>query len=180
MMNNYFDCDNIGELKEYIRYKIESREGDKRILIVQPVIIRSFIDKFEIRENPRIEVPASSSDSFSPVMDGDELDEVDQKGYQSGFDNLLYLSRWSRPDILNITRELSRHFMKANQAHLKVMKKVMTFCVNTKEHGITINPTGNWNGKVDQHYFLEIIGVSDSDYAKDIVTRRSVSGYVVF
>jgi hypothetical protein len=60
------------------------------------------------------------------------------------------------------------------------MKKVMTFCVNTKEHSITINPTGNWNGKVDQDYFLEIIGVSDSDFTKEIVTRRSVSGYVVF
>jgi hypothetical protein len=34
MMNNYFDCDNIGELKEYIGCKIESREGGKRILIV--------------------------------------------------------------------------------------------------------------------------------------------------
>jgi hypothetical protein len=129
MMNNYFDCNNIGKLKEYFGCKIESREGDKRILIVQPVTIRSFIDKFGIRENPKIEVPASSSDSFNPVMDGDELDEVDQKGYQSGIGKLLYLSRWSHPDILNITRELSRHFMKANQAHLKVMKKVMTFCV---------------------------------------------------
>jgi hypothetical protein len=48
------------------------------------------------------------------------------------------------------------------------MKKVMTFCFNTKEHGITINPTGNWNGKVNQDFFFEIIGVSDSDYAKDI------------
>jgi hypothetical protein len=39
--------------------------------------------------------------------------------------------------------------MKANQAHLKVMKKVMSFCVNKKEHGISINPTGNWNGTID-------------------------------
>jgi hypothetical protein len=80
MMNNYFECNNIGELKEYIGCKIEGREGDNRILIVQPVIIRSCIDEFGIKENPRIEVPASSSDSFIPAMDRDELDEVYQKG----------------------------------------------------------------------------------------------------
>jgi hypothetical protein len=48
---------------------------------VQPVITRSFIDEFGNEDNPRIEVPASSSDSLSPVMGGDELDEVNQKGY---------------------------------------------------------------------------------------------------
>jgi hypothetical protein len=103
MMNNYFDCNNIGELKEYVGCKVESREGNKRILIVQSVIIRCFIDKFGMRENPRIEVPAPSNHSFSPIMDGDELDEVDHKGYQSGVGKLLYLSRWLHPDILNIT-----------------------------------------------------------------------------
>jgi hypothetical protein len=68
--------------------------------------------------------------------------------------------------------------MKANQAHFKVMKNVMKFCVNAKEHGIIINTTGNRNGKVDEDYFFEIIRVSDSDYENDIVTQRSVSVYV--
>jgi hypothetical protein len=68
--------------------------------------------------------------------------------------------------------------MKAKQAHLKVMKKVITFCVNTKDHGIIVYPTGAWNGKLDEDYFFEAIGVSDSDYAKDIATRKSVSAYV--
>jgi hypothetical protein len=113
-------------------------------------------------------------------MDGDELNEVDQKGYQSGVGKLLYLLRWSRRDILNITRELSRNFMKANQANLKAMKKVMTFCVNTKDHGIFVNPDGYCNRKAENDYYFEVLGTSDSDYAKDLVTRKSVSGYVVY
>jgi hypothetical protein len=52
--------------------------------------------------------------------------------------------------------------------------------VNTKEHGIIINSTENRNGKVDQDHSFEIIRVSASDYAKVIVTRKSVSGYAVF
>jgi hypothetical protein len=60
------------------------------------------------------------------------------------------------------------------------MKKVMSFCVNTKENGILIDPHGEWNGKTDNNQQFEISGISDSDYAKDIVTRKSVSGYIVF
>jgi hypothetical protein len=41
IMNSYFEWNNIDELKEYIRCKIKNREGDNRIMIVQPVIIRS-------------------------------------------------------------------------------------------------------------------------------------------
>jgi hypothetical protein len=88
--------------------------------------------------------------------------------------------RCSRPDILNITRELSRNLMKANQANLKAMRKVMTFCVNSKEHGISINPKGYWNGKAENDYHFEVLGISDSDYAKDLAIRKSVNGYVVY
>jgi hypothetical protein len=142
--------------------------------------VRSFIDEFGIKEDKRIEIPASRIDSFSPILDGDELNEEEQKGYQSGVGKLLYLSRWSRHDILNITRELSHYLMKANQAHMKVMKKVMTFCVNTKEYRVLVDPDGEWNGRTDDNQHFEILGISDSDYAKDIVTRKSVSGYIVF
>jgi hypothetical protein len=68
--------------------------------------------------------------------------------------------------------------MKANNAHMKAMKRVMTSCVNTQDYGILINLKGEWNRKIDNNQFFEICGISDSDYAKDRATRKSVSGYV--
>jgi hypothetical protein len=140
-------------------------------------MIRSFIDQLKIEENPRNEVPASSSDFFSPVMNGDELDEVDQKGYQSDIGKLLYFSRWSCPDILNIRQELSRYFMKANQAHSKVVKKVLTFCIKLKNRALLSTQQEIGMAKLIKLIFFEIIGVSDTNY---IVTQRSVSGCIVF
>jgi hypothetical protein len=61
--------------------QIKKKNKENRILIVQPVIRKSFIDEFGIQENHRIQIPALSNDSFSPVMDGDELDKEDQKQY---------------------------------------------------------------------------------------------------
>jgi len=75
----------------------------KSLKIFQPVLIKSFSDEFGITRDEKIKLPASSGESFSPVLNGDELSEAEQKGYRTGVGKLLYLSRWSRPDILNIT-----------------------------------------------------------------------------
>jgi hypothetical protein len=177
-MNEYFDCNNVGELREYVGCKIERKIEKRMLMISQPVIIQSFIDEFSIISKEKIEIPASSGELFSPVSSGDELNEKEQKRYRTGIGKLLYLLRWSRPDILNITRKLSRHFLKANEAHMKAMRRVMTFCVNTIDSGLCVKPKGEWNGFLNETF--EINGVSDSDYAKDMITQQSVSGHVVF
>ena len=50
----------------------------------------------------------------------------------------------------------------------------MNYCNGTSRQGIQIKPTKLHN---NQH---KVIGYSDSDYAKDIETRQSVSGYAVY
>jgi hypothetical protein len=57
-MNSYFDCDNIGDLKEYVGCKIDKQERGNCLLINKPVIVRSFIDEFGIEEDIKIEMPA--------------------------------------------------------------------------------------------------------------------------
>ena len=42
-----------------------------------------------------------------------------------------------------------------------------------------MKPTGIWNENEEENE-VNIVGVSDSDYSKDIETRRSVTGYTVF
>jgi hypothetical protein len=65
MMNEYFNCDNVGGLKEYVGCKIE-RKIDQKI-----------------------------GELSSPVSSGDESNEKEQKRYRTGVGKLLYLSRWS-------------------------------------------------------------------------------------
>ena len=87
--------------------------------------------------------------------------------------------RWSRPDICNAVRDLSRHGQKSNKAHLKAMKRCMKYCIQTREMGWGLKPTRKWDGK-DKNFQFVINGKSDSDYACCPTTRRSVSGICVF
>ena len=69
--------------------------------------------------------------------------------------------------------------MRALGAIEVAMKRVMEYCVSTPDRGLYLKPTGNWNGR-DKDFQFKIHGMSDSDYAKDPETRRSVSGYATF
>ena len=50
------DCDDSGELKEYVGCKIE-RKGN-RMKLTQPVLVQSFADEFDIPPNTPYNLPA--------------------------------------------------------------------------------------------------------------------------
>ncbi len=54
----------------------------------------------------------------------------------------------------------------------------MRYLTGTKDAGLMLNPTRKWDG--EEEFRFRIRGVSNSDYAKDMQTRRSISGYVVY
>ena len=58
---------------------------------------------------------------------------------------------------------------------MKAMARVMKYCVGTPNRGWELKPNATWDG--DPNFEFEIEGQADSDYAKDVETRRSVSGY---
>ena len=170
-LNTFFDCDDIGEMKEYVGCKIERRA--ELIKLTQPVLIQSFIDEFNVDQKYKPGTPAEPGSVLANFNAEQSLNKVQQKKYRSGVGKLLHLMRWSRPDILNAVRELSKYMMSACEAHFKAMYRCMSYCVGSINKGLVLKPNGNWND-------LIIRGESDANYATDLDNRRSVSGYAVF
>lgn len=59
------------------------------------------------------------------------------------------------------------------------LNRLHKYCVGTPNRGFILKPTGRWDGK-DRNFEFEIRGRSDSEYAKDSETRKSVMGYVTY
>jgi hypothetical protein len=95
MMQEYFECEDIGELKEYVGCKIDQNKKDKSLKISQLVIIGSFQDEFGVKPDFKLETPASHGDKFVPGELDDQMNLEKQKVYRSGVGKLLYLSKWS-------------------------------------------------------------------------------------
>jgi hypothetical protein len=86
--------------------------------------------------------------------------------------------QWSCPEIVNSVRELSRFMQEASKAHLTAMFRVMKYCVGTPKRGLMIKPTEFWDG--DQKFEFIFSGRSDSDFSKDVISHKNVSGCSTF
>ena len=85
----------------------------------------------------------------------------------------MYLTKYSRPDITNAVRELSKSMDGASKLQLQELRRVAKFVLDTKHLGLHIVPAMN-----DEIWQLEAL--SNSDFANDKETRISVYGYIVF
>ena len=109
-----------------------------------------------------------------PTEECEKISIEDQKTYQSGIRMLLYLVEHSRPDIANVTRELSKANNGANPAAYKELLRVIKYVVKTENLGLRLKRTGNSNEP------WEIVCFSNNDYAGDPVSKRSISGFVLY
>jgi hypothetical protein len=83
--------------------------------------------------------------------------------------------QYSSPDTAQTVTDLLRH---GDETHTAAMLRCMQYLTCTKDAGLLLKPIRKWDG-TDKFQF-KIRGRSDLDYAEDMQTRKSVSGYVVY
>jgi hypothetical protein len=111
------------------------------VRFTQPVLLQSYVNEFSIKSGRLVHTPAETGKVLVKGEDEDEsqLNAKEQTKYISGVGKLLHMMRWSRPNIYNSVRELSR-FMTTGTTpyHVKAMKRVMEYCVATENRGIML------------------------------------------
>ena len=107
-MMSRFDCDESGVLNEYIRCKLDWNREQRTIKLTQPVLLQSLKDEFDITKGQKPATPAEPGSILTMEKDAQIMKESDQKTYLSGIGMLLHMMKWSRPEISNAARELSK------------------------------------------------------------------------
>ena len=80
-----------------------------------------------------------------PTEEIEKISAEDQQDYQSGVSMLLYLVKHLRPDLANVTRELSKANAGMNPATYKKLLHVIKYVIDTKNLWLKIKPMGNSN-----------------------------------
>ena len=164
-LNDYLSCD--------IRF---SAKQDKA-WIGQPHLIANLEHKFGEKVNKLRNYVTPGTPSLSIVrnpLQEVSISQEDHKLYRSGVGMLLYLVKYSRPDIANPVRELSKVLDSPTPASYKEMLRVIKYVLDTKEYGLRVHPTK----AADEMW--ELICFCDSDYATDPDSPKSVTGYVLY
>ena len=174
-IEKFFSITRNEAIEDFIGCRIE-KDGDK-VLLSQPDLIKKMIKKFEkkIENLKEYETPAPTGTHIIRCQTKEELiSEEEQMEFRSGVGSLLYLLKHSRPELSNSVRELSKVMDGANKAHQKALYRVMKFVDATKNRKLVLAPTQQPDLK------WEMKAYSDSDFAGDTETRKSVSGYIIY
>ena len=109
--------------------------------------------------------------------ENEQLGLDEHKRYKGGVGKLVYLSRWSRSDILNAVRELARYVSVPTMTHYKAMIRCMEYCLTTKCSGLELRPNIKWNGGQGMKFVIK--GYVDTSYAQHPEIRRGASGNAI-
>jgi hypothetical protein len=90
--------------------------------------------------------------------------------YQTIVGLITYYATMTRPDLAFSAQALGRHMQATGPEHLRAAKRVMRYIQGTKQLGLT------YGGDLGES--TQLVGLVDSDYASDLDSRRSTTGYI--
>ena len=163
-------------LEDYLSCEVKFSKGKKRDWLGQPQLIKNLAKMFgnHVKNVQSHKTPGMPKLLIVRFMIKSKNISADQHEYMSGVGILLYLIKHLQPDIANVTRELSKANNSVNPEAFKELLCVINHVLDTKNLELKIEPTRNANKP------WEIVYFSDSDYAGDPVSRRSISDFILY
>ena len=143
----------------------------KSLKIYQKKMASELVSKYGLLDGKIKTTPLSTS--IKLYNEPDDLLDTTKYGYSELIGSLLYLAVCTRPDIAQAVGALARYMAKPSTAHWQAGLSVLRYIAGTADYGI--NFTGNFS---DTSPTLHLLGYCDADYAGDMDTRRSTTGYV--
>jgi hypothetical protein len=165
--------------KDYLGCEVIFNKKRTMALMTQPSLINKMEKNFAhlITKGRTFQTPGTPSyNILRPTDISEQISEHMQAEYRSAVGSLLYLIKYSRPDIANCVRELAKCMDKATTAAYKEMKRIMSFVVQTKTKGLIIKPIV----LNEKEIIWDIMMYTDSDWAGDKECRRSVTGFIIY
>jgi hypothetical protein len=160
-----FDARDLGEASTYLGINIYRDWESKTIKISQDRMITDLVNKYGVVDGKVRSIPLSPSVKLVKG-EGDILDKAVYP-YSQLVGSLMYLAVCTRPDISYAVGSLARYMAKPTTVHWQAAKGVLRYLAGTIDYGITYGKTKD-----------NLLGYCDADYAGDIDTRRSTTGYV--
>ena len=132
------------------------------ITIDQGKYANDIIKKFQMKDANMVTSPAIAENKQT-----DSSAFEDHNLYLSIVGSINYLAMITRPDITYATSKVAQQMSHPSQQDWIAAKRIIRYVKNQPSLGIMYSAKGN----------IKLIGYSDSDWAGDLATRKSTSGY---
>lgn len=167
LLSNEFQMVDQGELQFILGMSIKRDREKKTLFISQEKYLESILNRFNMQDSKPVSTPLETGKSFHKRSDDEK--SFDKETYQQAIGCLTYVSTATRPDIAMAVGMLSQYMADPSNDHWLGIKRLLRYIKGTLTYGLKFVAHENED---------DLYGFADADWAGDIDTRRSTSGYV--
>lgn len=163
-----FEMSDLGELHWLLGMKVIRTEAG--IHVNQTQYINSMLDKFGMANCRPVSTPMEGklTAEMSSITAEDEK-EMKDVPYRQAVGSLMYVMVGTRPDLAVALSSVSRFMENPGPDHWTAVKRIFRYLRGTSQCGLNFV---SHSGKV------QLVGYCDADWAGDLDTRKSTTGYV--
>lgn len=154
----------VMDCESYLGFQVLRDKKHNWLKLQQAHYADKILEKFNMLDCK----PASTPEEVGAVDLSDAPRLPPDAPFKELVGSLLYLVTCTRPDIAHAVSVASRT-SEPTEAHWKALKRILRYIKGTRDVGIHFR----WEK------FPKLVGYSDADYANDIETRRSTTGYCI-
>jgi hypothetical protein len=162
-----FAVRDLGEARYFLGMEIERDRATRTLRLSQQQLTNTLLTKFDMSQSKQRSVPLDPAARLVKGGEPELLPSSDAHVFMELVGSLLYLSTCTRPDIAQAVGALSRFMSCPTVTHLAAARGVLRYLQHTAGMGITFADPSTG-----------LVGFCDADYAGDLTTRRSTSGFV--
>ncbi|KAJ4176414.1 hypothetical protein NW755_14952 [Fusarium falciforme] len=163
---NKFKMADLGPCKYYLGMPLRRDRANRSISLSQITYLEKILRHFGMDQCAPNATPVATSKFGEPDPDYKATDKLKQ-WYAKAIGSLMYLMLGTRPDIAFAVSLCSRHLGNPTNEHQTAVKRIFRYLKGSKNLELV------YQGKLQP-----LLGYTDSDWAGDLETRRSTSGYV--
>lgn len=170
-LRKHLDFKDRGEAHFMLGIEIHRDRPNRKLYLSQSKHVNEVLDRFDMSNCRPVATPLDTK-ALAPAatMSDEERGKIALLPYIDVVGSLNYLATCTRPDIAFAVGTLGQFSANPSMEHWQAAKRVLRYLRGTSDFALQLGGTDK----------LTLQGYSDADYAGDIASRRSTSGYAFF
>ena len=165
-LSQNFEMEDQGEIHYCLGMSIKRDRDAKVLTIDQKAYLESVLTRFGMSECKPVSMPMEAGKRFEKLDNNEH--PVNIREYQIAIGSLIYASIAIRSDLSFSVGALNQFMSNPSKEHWSGVKRVLRYIKGMIDYGLKF--------EASNHDQIELC--SYADWAGDVVTRKSTSGYV--
>ena len=171
-LSESFDMKDLGEAHQFLGMVITRNRREKTIHLSQQSLLEKILVDADMVDCNATSSPFEITSKLRKDIHertATEQSEIDDFDFRHTVGQLFYVSNNTRPDLAAAVGIVSSYVNNPGLSHIAAVKRILRYVKGTVELGLVLGGRGR-----------DLEGFSDADWAGDLDTRRSRTGYAFY